>query len=69
MEGVPLHVLVERDGRGDEVWKDLCSVLDPFRLLSLKKVQNPPSLTMGRSISYVILVFNKIRDNVRNNME
>ena len=35
-EGVPVHVLVEWDGRGDEVWKDLCSVLDPFRLLSLK---------------------------------
>ena len=42
MEGVPLHVLVERDGRGDEVWKDLCSVLDPFRLLSLKKAKKPP---------------------------
>ena len=35
-EGVPVHVLVEWDGRGEERWKDLCSVLDPFRLLSLK---------------------------------
>ena len=41
-EGVPVHVLVEWDGRGEERWKDLCSVLDPFRLLSLKKVQKPP---------------------------
>ncbi|ASO04165.1 hypothetical protein AREALGSMS7_00681 [Arenibacter algicola] len=51
-EGVPVHVLVEWDGRGEERWKDLCSVLDPFRLLSLKKVQNPPSLTKGRSKRY-----------------
>ncbi|WP_198319200.1 RNA-binding protein [Arenibacter algicola] len=35
-EGVPVHALVEWDGRGEERWKNLCTVLDPFRLLSLK---------------------------------
>jgi len=33
---------VKRNGRGEECWKNLCTVLDPFRLLSLKKVQKPP---------------------------
>ena len=45
---------MEWDGRGEERWKDLCSVLDPFRLLSLKKVQKPPSLAKGRSKRIII---------------
>ncbi|MCM4150854.1 hypothetical protein DHD05_04550 [Arenibacter sp. N53] len=32
-----------------------CSELDPFRLLSLRKVQKPPSLAKGRSMLNGIL--------------
>jgi len=51
-EGVPVHVSVDWAGRGDLRRENLCSALDPFRLLSLEKVQKPPSLTKGRSKSY-----------------
>jgi len=36
-EGVPVHVSVEWAGRGDFRRENLCSALNPFRLLHLKK--------------------------------